>query len=190
MMKKFNLIVLAGLLTTWAVQATTILPMSLEELTRRSDSILVGKVKSVTFTQNEVTGYPETRTTITVENPVYGDEKATEVVVAVPGGPTGNGLVTIVPGMPRFKVDERAILFLVKDKDRGVSFPVGAEQGVYRIKYDSEIKQYYVLNQSRDLSMIDIPDNPIVEKNVNKTKIPLADFTIQLRQLAIQVKEQ
>ena len=189
-MKKCNLIVLAGLLTAWTGQSTTILPMSLEELTRRSDSILVGKVKSITYSKNEATGYPETRTTITVENPVFGDDKSSEVVVAVPGGPAGNGLVTIVPGMPRFKVDERAILFLVKDKDRGVSFPVGAEQGVYRIKYDSETKQSYVLNQSRDLSVIDVEDNPIAEKNTNKTKVPLTDFTIQLRQLAVQVKEQ
>jgi hypothetical protein len=190
MIRKSSLLVLAGLLAAWAAQATTILPMSLEELTRRSDSILVGKVKSVTYAQNEVTGYPETRTTITVENPVYGDDKTKEVVVAVPGGPSGNGLVTIVPGMPKFKVDERAILFLVADKNRGVSFPVGAEQGVYRIKYDSDTKQYYVLNQSRDLSVIDIPDNPIEEKNVGKSKVLLPDFTVQLRQLAIQVKEQ
>ncbi len=188
-MKKVQLIALTGLMAVWAVQATTILPMSLEELTRRSDSIVVGKVTSVAYTKNAATGYPETRTTFTVQNPVYGDEKAAEVVVAVPGGPVGNGLVTIVPGMPVFKVDERAVLFLVKDADRGVSFPVGAEQGVYRIKYDSETESYYVHNQSRDLSVIDITNNPVAEKSENKTKVPLADFTIQLRQLAIQVKE-
>lgn len=189
MMKRINLFVLVGLFSATMVQATTILPMSLEELTRRSDSILVGKVTSVTYVQNEVTGYPETRTTLAVQNPVYGADNLSEVVVAVPGGPTSNGLVTIIPGMPRFKVDERAILFLVNDKERGVSFPVGAEQGVYRIKYDTETEKFYVQNQSRDLSVIDLENNVIAEKNASKTKVPLADFTVQLRQLAIQVKE-
>lgn len=169
--------------------STTILPMSLEELTRRSDWIVVGKVKSVSYAQNEKSGYPETRVAVTIENTVYGDDKAQTVTLAIPGGPAGDGLVTIVPGMPQFKQDERAILFLVTDKNKGVSFPTGAEQGVFRIKTDPLTKESYVFNQSVDLSVINIPDNPVQEQSTGKSRIPLADFSIQLRQLAIQLKE-
>ena len=190
MKKKLLAVFLIGLLAVISARATTILPMSLDELTRRSDSIVVGKVKSVAYAQNEISGYPETRTTVTIENTVYGDDKIKEVVVSVPGGPAGNGLVTIVPGMPQFKVDERAILFLVKDKDRGVAFPTGAEQGVFRIKVDPVTKQPYVQNQAHDLSVINVPDNPIQQKSAEKSKVPLPEFTIQLRQLAIQLKEE
>lgn len=186
-MKILSVLVLSGMLGS--TYATTILPMSLEELTRRSDRIVVAKVKSISYSQNEKSGYPETRVTLAVENTVYGNDKSETAVLAIPGGPAGDGLVTIVPGMPQFNQDERAILFLVQDKNKGVSFPTGAEQGVFRIKTDPVTKESYVFNQSVDLSVINIPDNPIQDQSTGKSRIPLADFSLQLRQLAIQVKE-
>ena len=51
-------------------------------------------------------------------------------------------------------------------------------------------KQPYVQNQAHDLSVINVPDNPIQQKSAEKSKVPLPEFTIQLRQLAIQLKEE
>jgi hypothetical protein len=172
-----------------AASATTVVSMSLEELTRRSDTAIVGKVKSVSYGQNDQAGYPETRTTFTVEDTVYGEGNGQEITLCVPGGPAGNGLYTLVPGMPQFKSDEKAVLFLVKDKNRGLAFPTGAEQGVFRIKIDPETDQPYVFNQAHDLSMVNL-DGSNQKQTESKAKTTLSEFKIQVRQLAVKVKDQ
>jgi hypothetical protein len=179
----------ACLLIPGFASATTVIGMSLEELTRRSDTVIVGKVKTVSYGQNERAGYPETRTTFTVESSVYGEGNSSEITLAVPGGPAGNGLYTVVPGMPKFKVDERAVLFLVKDKTRGVAFPTGAEQGVFRIKVDPDTKQSYIFNQAHDLSIVDLPDSPVQKATKDKAKILLSEFETQVRELAVKLKD-
>ena len=134
-------------------RSTTVLPMNLEELARRSDTAVLGKVKSVSYGVHPTHGYAETRTTFTVDRTVYGRKAAQEVVVCVPGGPAGDGFVTVVPGMPRFKEEEKAVLFLVLDDGRGVGVPTGAEQGVFRVRKDPLTKKEYLFNQSVDLNL-------------------------------------
>lgn len=175
--------------TCVAATATTILGMSLEEMTRRSDQIVIAKAKAVSYSTNEKTGYPETRTTFTVEDTLFGKEEPSEVVVAVPGGPVGNGLYTVVPNMPKFKVDDRAVLFLVVDKDNGNAFPTGAEQGVFRIKVDPDTQEAFVQNQAHDLSIVNLPDNPVAKRMENKSRVGLGDFRATVRQLATKVKD-
>ncbi len=172
-----------------SVQATTVAPLSLEEMTRRSDSIVVGKATSVTYGFNNRAGYPETRTTFTVESGLYGDSTGESVVVCLPGGPAGNGLVTVVPGMPKFKVDERAVLFLVKDKSRDVAIPTGLEQGVFRIKVDPNTDESYVFNQSRDLSSIGQSAISGAASTKDAAKQRLFDFELKVRQLTEKVKQ-
>jgi hypothetical protein len=134
-------------------QATTVLAMGLDELTQRSDTIVVGTVKSITYGTNDKSGYPETRTELVVGETIYGEEGLAEVTVCTIGGPAGNGKVTVVPGMPRFAVDEKVILFLVRDSAKGVAVPTGLEQGVFRIKVDPDTKTEYIVNQSIDLGV-------------------------------------
>lgn len=147
---------IVGLLVLFAAipsQATTVLAMGLDELTQRSDTILVGTVKSISYGSNAKSGYPETRTSLVVGETIYGEEGLEEVTVCTIGGPAGNGKVTVVPGMPRFAVDEKVILFLVRDPEKGVAVPTGLEQGVFRIKVDPETETEYIVNQSVDLKV-------------------------------------
>ena len=142
-----------------STNATTVKAMNLDELTQRSDSIVVGKVTAITTKTSQETGsYPETHTTFEVQEVLFGDENATQITVSTLGGPAGNGLVTKVPGMPEFRVDEKAVLFLVSDQTKGVSIPTGLSQGVFRVKVDPDSQKEYIVNQSVDLGVGDLED--------------------------------
>ena len=145
-----------GLIVLFAAtssQATTVLAMGLDELTQRSDTIVVGVVKNVTYGIDDQAGYPETRTQLVVGETIYGEEGLEEVTVCTIGGPAGNGKVTVVPGMPRFAPEEKVVLFLVRDAEKGVAVPTGLEQGVFRIKVDPDTKTEYIVNQSVELGV-------------------------------------
>jgi hypothetical protein len=140
-----------------SAQATTVKAMNLDELSQRSDVILVGIVSEITTKTPQETGsYPETHTTFEVLDVLVGDPKTQEITVSTIGGPAGNGLVTKVPGMPEFRMDEKAVLFLVSDQAKGVSIPTGLSQGVFRVKVDPESQKEYIVNQSVDLGIGDL----------------------------------
>lgn len=140
-----------------SAQATTVKAMNLDELTQRSDSIIVGEVTSITTKTPQETGsYPETHTTFEVQDTLAGAQKTQAITVSTIGGPAGNGLVTKVPGMPEFRVEEKVVLFLVSDAAKGVFIPTGLSQGVFRVKVDPESQKEYIVNQSVDLGIGDL----------------------------------
>ena len=167
-------IALAVILAAAAGMATTVAPMNLDELTQRSDSIVLASVKEISYGMNEKAGYPETRTTFSVEEVLFGDALE-QISVCLVGGPAGSGKVTVVPGMPRFRAKERAILFLVRDKERGVAIPTGLEQGVFRIKTDPETKKEYIVNQSVNLGITDLPSSS--KESLTKRKAETLTFS-------------
>jgi hypothetical protein len=177
--------------TALEASATTVVAMNLDDLTIRSDAIVLAKAKSVTYAQNGATGYPETRTTFEIEEVYYGDKAMTTTTVSLIGGPTGSGAVTIVPGMPRFKVDERAVLFLVKDTKTGFTLPTGLEQGVFRIKVDPETEKAYIVNQSVDLgiSSVDEEESESSKTGKDASSVTLKDFGDLVKKKVAEKKE-
>lgn len=162
------------------VQATTLLPMSTEELVRRSDAVVVATVDKVSHGFNPDHGYAETLYRFKVENSVYGVEKNTPTLtLALPGGPAGEGLVTVVPGMPVFKTGESAILFLVCDTKRNTFVPTGLNQGVIRVLRNKRGDRYCILDQTRDLSYLG-DGIDFVDEGTNKT----ADMGAVLKNIA------
>ena len=47
--------------------------------------------------------------------------------------PLGDGVLTRIPGLPRYAVGEELVLFLRGDSARGFTSPVGFGQGVFRV---------------------------------------------------------
>lgn len=168
-----------------SVNATSVKAMKLDELTQRSDSIVIGTAKTIaTKTSQETGSYPETHTTFAVQEVLHGDTTRTEITVSTIGGPAGNGLVTKVPGMPEFRVDEKVVLFLVSDTAKGVSIPTGLNQGVFRIKVDPDSQKEYIVNQSVDLGIGDI------NSLSNQAKSRLAGKNVGLSQFKELVQHQ
>lgn len=136
-----------GLSASWSA---SVVRMNIDELTKRSDTAVVGKVTSISHA-SEAGRYPETLYHLTVLETFYGEEDAKNLTICLPGGPAGSNRTTVVPGMPKFKKDEKVAVFLVLDKTRNVAVPTGLEQGVFRIQVDPETKQEYVVNQTVEL---------------------------------------
>ncbi len=84
--------------------------LSVEDLTRSSDAVIVGEVREVTSGWNDAQTLITTRVSVLVEEAVVGKADGM-VVVEFIGGEVGEvGLR--VSGMPSFQVGERVFLFL------------------------------------------------------------------------------
>jgi hypothetical protein len=106
--------------------------LSLEELERQGQVVVLGQVRTVTSMMSEDGRIIVTRATVRVDRALKGGPRA-EVVVEVPGG-TLNGTTLVASGAPRFTEGERVVLFLEAANGRfGVT---GWNQGRFTVRRD------------------------------------------------------
>lgn len=102
--------------------------LTIEELTGRADSILVGEVTDITCYQEDE-GNIYTQVIVCVEQTIKGEAQG-EVVIRVPGGEV-DGLTLWVEDTPSFRLGERAVVFL--EEGEGIFSVVGGFQGKFTI---------------------------------------------------------
>lgn len=127
------LIVALGCLDV-SVQATVLVPGSLDDLARDAGAIVRGRVLAVEGRMTADRRAIETLVTVQAEETLKGSLGAS-VQFVVPGGTFGR-YRSIFVGAPAFSVGQRVIVFLGW---QGPSYPylIGFSQGVYRIQSDS-----------------------------------------------------
>jgi len=103
--------------------------LTLDELTARADSIVVGEVTDIAC-HEENKGNIYTLITLSVEQTVKGKSEG-EVMIKVPGGEVGGNRL-IVEDTPSFQLGERVMVFLKKGEDDKFSV-VGGFQGKFSI---------------------------------------------------------
>lgn len=110
--------------------ATVIIPVELDELSRSAVTIVRGSVVSTEGRWVEDRGDIETLVTLQAETYLKGP-LGTTVQFRVPGGQVGRHQRVVI-GAPRFDVGQRVVVFLGTN---GPSIPhvLGLSQGVYRI---------------------------------------------------------
>ncbi|MDH5363507.1 MAG: protease complex subunit PrcB family protein, partial [Aigarchaeota archaeon] len=143
-----KLLAAALLLGIFAQPAVGIMMLiSVEELTRTSDSIVIGRVISIgTILSTEI---PVRYVTIRVERYIKNDLGLATLEVSVLGGSINN-MTVWVEDQPSFEVGERVLLFL--SKRGGVFYVNGLYQGKYRLENGQAINQVMSRNTSeRDL---------------------------------------
>lgn len=115
-----------------AAFATTVQKLSLQELTKRSDSIVMARVDDAVASWDA--GHKEIYTyiTLSVLQPVKGDKGATTITLRQLGGTVGN-IASVVPGMPSFKKGEEVVVFLTQKDAAGYPWVMGLEQGKYSV---------------------------------------------------------
>jgi hypothetical protein len=128
---------LAFLLLALAVmpaQAVTVVPLSFEELVRRSSSVIVARVVDVRGQWSDDRRSIDSLVTVEVIKGLKGTAAA-ELTVTVPGGQIGRYL-NLLPGAPTFSRGDLAVLFLTA---RGARLPIttGFTQGIYRVVRDT-----------------------------------------------------
>src|SRR5947209_4489421 len=121
-MKRFSLspvVALAALAILAAPSfASTVQKVTLQELTKKSDSIVMARVDDATASwdanHKEIYSYY----TLHILQPVKGRKGETTITLRQIGGTVGN-IASVVPGMPSFKKGEEVVLFLTQKDAAG-----------------------------------------------------------------------
>ena len=126
-----NLLVALVLMTAaWRLDASTVVQLNFDELSRASNSVVAGQVIGITA-DRDANGYIYSTVTIRVAEAVPQTLVGTDYVFRMIGG-TLNGQSTFIEGMPKFAVGDGLILettFLVdleREERRGRRGPAHA----------------------------------------------------------------
>ena len=119
-----------------AANATTVLKLSMKELAKKSDAVVLARV------DDEVARYDAnkeiyTYITLRVLDPVKGSKKDDVITIRQIGGVVGN-IASIVPGMPTFKKGEEVVVFLSQRDREGYPWVMGLQQGKYSVTTDQK----------------------------------------------------
>jgi hypothetical protein len=131
-MRKIGCALLAAALAGTAVRATSLERMSVERMTAAAP--VVARVRCLTNTARWEKGEIWTFTTFEVEERWKG-QVPERIEVKQIGGRAGQ-VISIVPGAPRFRPGEEAVLFLER-RPGGVFGVTGWSQGTFRIRRDA-----------------------------------------------------
>jgi hypothetical protein len=114
--------------------ATTVIPLSFEQLVNESQSVVYGRVSDVRAQWTDDRRFIESVVTVEVLRGMKGDVRES-VAFTVPGGQVGRYL-NVIPGAPSFVRGDLAVFFLTA---RGARLPVttGLTQGIYRAQRDA-----------------------------------------------------
>ena len=116
------------------VYATSVIPLSFEQLVNESESVVFGRVSDVRAQWTDDRRFIESVVTIEVLRGMKGGARES-IAFTVPGGPVGRYL-NVIPGAPSFAQGDLAVFFLTA---RGARLPVttGLTQGFYRVQRDA-----------------------------------------------------
>lgn len=126
------------------VEATIILPVSLEYMTTFSETIVVGYVKSTrSYWKDQMI---MTDIVIDIQRIIkqFRNEAPSELTLTLPGG-TVEDITYVVDGVPEFFVGNKMMLFVNRTKTGGAYYvPFGLEYGVFTVIADKMQQQEYV----------------------------------------------
>jgi hypothetical protein len=139
-----------------AARGATVLRLTFEELTARSEVVVRGRVVGSTPKLDRAAGRISTFTTVEVTESLKG-AAGKRLTVRQPGGEVG-GIGQSVAGAARFAPGEEVVLFLEKARDDAAVFQVlSMSAGKVRLE-----KQRDAVRAVRDLDGIHFPDQPAV----------------------------
>jgi uncharacterized protein (DUF2141 family) len=156
--------------------ATTVEKMSLKDLAKKSDAIVLAVVEDETArydANKEIYTYISLR----VLEPVKGPKKDEVITIRQIGG-TVDKIASIVPGTPKFKKGEEVVLFLTKKDGAGYPWVMGLQQGKYSVTSDEQGSKQ-VRNEYEGLTLV-APGGKSSEAEAGKAQ-PLQAFLDGLR---------
>ena len=125
-----------ALITASFAAATTVQKMSLRDLAKKSDAIVLARVEDQTArydSNKEIFTY----ITLRVLDPVKGPKKDEVITIRQLGG-TVDKIASIVPGTPNFRTGEEVVVFLTGKDRAGYPWVMGLQQGKYTVTTDEK----------------------------------------------------
>ena len=156
--------------------ATTVVPLSFEQLVNESQSVVFGRVSDVRAQWTADRRFIESVVTIEVLRGMKGSARES-IAFTVPGGQVGRYL-NVIPGAPSFAVGDTAVFFLTA---QGARLPVttGLTQGIYRVQRDAA---------SGDMLVVPpvVETGKIVRGDRRRKPVQLAVFESAVRAVALR----
>ena len=151
------------------VQATSVLPVDLTQLHRDSQRIIYAecidnKVEIDTTMNNMVVTY----TTFSVLQTLKGPKEQTVTIKQIGGSMPDGSAALKIAGVPKFKLNEKYVVFLAKPSKLGFSSPIGLSQGSFRAFKDNQGNM--TVTNGRDFGEL--------MANMHKDKMPAAAQSI------------
>lgn len=175
---RFATVALAAfsLLAASTATATSMVKMSLRDLAKKSDMIVLARVEDETArydANKEIYSYY----TLRVLEPVKGAKGQTTITVRQIGGVVDN-IASIVPGTPTFRKGEEVVVFLTREDATGHPWVMGLQQGKYTVVADKDGMKH-VRNDLDGLNLMGA-DGSKAEGGVS-TDVPLQAFLDGIR---------
>ena len=174
-MRRFASTLLITSLLAIPAFATTVVPLSFEQLVNESSAVVFGRVADVRSQWTADRRFIESVVSIEVLKGMKGGAGET-LAFTVPGGQVGRYL-NVIPGAPVFAPGDLAVFFLTT---RGPRLPVttGLTQGIYRVRRDASSGALLVMPPIVDTT------GPIVRGDVRRKPLSLAAFEGTVRAVA------
>jgi hypothetical protein len=149
--------------------ATSLLPISLEQLSTRATLIFYGEVLSNQVKQDEQSGQIATFTEFKVIDLIKGNAADTHTIKQIGGDLKDRNMSLRIHGVPRFQVGNNYVVFLPTKSKLGFSSPLGLHQGSFSVL---TINNEQVVSNSRSLTYQ--PQTRQLEQTSKAVQVPLA----------------
>jgi len=129
--------------------ATSMLPISLEQLSTRADLIFYGKIISNEVKKDTQSGQIATFTNFKIINLIKGNAGNTHTIKQLGGFDKSSNTRLMIRGVPKFIVGEEYVVFLPKKSSLGFCSPLGLHQGSFPVSTEKNEK---VIGNGRNLA--------------------------------------
>ena len=113
--------------------ATSVLPLSLEQLSTRADLIFHAEVINNEVRRDTESGQIATYTEFRIIDAIKGDTGATHTIKQIGGRHEASKITMRVHGVPAFQTGKTYVVFLPKKSSLGFSSPLGLHQGSFPV---------------------------------------------------------
>jgi hypothetical protein len=154
-------------LAAFSADATTVIPLTFEQLVNESQAVVYGRVSEVRSQWTADRRFIESVVTVEVLSGMKGSARES-IAFTVPGGQVGRYL-NVIPGAPTFVTGDLAVFFLTA---QGARLPIttGLTQGIYRVRRDALSGEMQVVPPAVETAA------RIVRGDVKRKPVSLAAF--------------
>ena len=132
-LKTLTVFILSLLLSVPAL-ATSVLPVSLERMSKSAELIFYGTAISNEVKVDEVSGHVATFTTFEITEVIKGNVGETHTIKQLGGRLPDSNIVNKVYGVPRFIIGEKYVVFMPQESSLGFASPIGLSQGRFMVR--------------------------------------------------------
>lgn len=143
------LCLIIGVFTALPAAATSMLPLSLEQLSTRADLIFYGRVISNEVKKDTQSGQIATFTEFEIIDLIKGKAGDTHTIKQIGGFDKNSKTRLMIHGVPKFISGEEYVVFLPKKSSLGFCSPLGLYQGSFSVASENNEK---VISNGRRLA--------------------------------------